>query len=253
MRKHIKNLIITMGLIILTNGCSVKYEAVINNESIKETVLLEETSLKSYQNAYYYTYNTLENFRKNSSELAKYAQAKKEEYINKYYLNKDNFKRDNSIVKEGEYTSYNFFINNNKKEFNQKNNFFINNIIRDSLIINDTNIILHLDNIPIGLLDEIDNTSISISTELNVISNNADNVENNIYTWNLTSSNYKTKNILLNIERPKAIEDNKSNPTNNNNLHKKKSPTFVIIIVVGIYIGVIIVVINIFNKKKKLF
>ena len=38
-----------------------------------------------------------------------------------------------------------------------------------------------------------------------------------------------------------------------NNDNKENSPAFVLIIMIGIYLAIIIAVINIFNKKKKLF
>ena len=104
-------------------------------------------------------------------------------------------------------SEYRYAIKNESKDLQLKNNLFINNVIKDSIIINDNSIILHIDNIPNGLLDEIDDVTLSIYTELTVTSNNADSVENNTYTWNLDKNNYLNKKISLYIERPQAGKD----------------------------------------------
>ena len=134
-----------------------------------------------------------------------------------------------------------------------KNNLFINNVIKDSIIINDNSIILHIDNIPNGLLDEIDDVTLSIYTELTVTSNNADSVENNTYTWNLDKNNYLNKKISLYIERPQAEKNPEDDKKNNNTSNKKDNTAFHIIFIIGLYLVIIIAVVNFFNKKKKLF
>ena len=172
----------------------------------------------------------------------------------KYYINKDNFDRDNYL--SGWSTKnelYEYSFGGGKKELSLKNNFFINNIIKDSIIINDNNIILHIDNIPNGLLDEIDDVTITIYTELNVISNNADTVENNSYTWKLDKNNYKTISLSMNIERPKNEQITEDNTKKDNINVKKKNTAFTLIIIIAMYIAIIIAVVNFFNKKKKLF
>ena len=120
-------------------------------------------------------------------------------------------------------------------------------------IINDNNIILHLDNIPSNLVEKIDNVSIIVTTDLPVVSNNADSVEDNKYTWNFDKANYLTKSVSLYIERPKKEEDTKKNNTQKNNNSKSHGPAFTIIIMIAVYLAIIIAVINFFNKKKKLF
>ena len=129
----------------------------------------------------------------------------------------------------------------------------INNLIKDSLIINDDNIIVHLDNIPNKFIENLDVLSIIIKTDLTVTSNNADSVSDNKYTWNYDKTNNLNKSISLYIERPKKEEDTKNNDNKNYNGSKKDSTVFSLIIVIGIYLAIIIAVINIFNKKKKLF
>ena len=139
------------------------------------------------------------------------------------------------------------------EEYAKKNNSLINNLIKDSLIINDNNIIIHIDNIPNKFIENLDALSIIIKTDLSVTSNNADSTSDNTYTWNYDKTNNLNKSISLYIERPKKEEDTKNNSNKNNSNPKKDSTVFSLIIVIGIYLAIIITVINIFNKKKKLF
>ena len=95
--------------------------------------------------------------------------------------------------------------------------------------------------------------SIIIKTDLSVTSNNADSASDNTYTWNYDKTNNLNKSISLHIERPKKEDDTKNNNKTNNSNTKKDSTVFSLIVVIGIYLAIIITVINIFNKKKKLF
>ena len=254
MKKKLRLLFILVSLIFVCNGCSVVYKATITEENIDERLTLTETSLKAYQNAFSYSTGSMDNFEKNRTYLDKYSRYKVNEYIDKFYINKDNFDRDNYL--SGWSTKnelYEYSFGGGKKELSLKNNFFINNIIKDSIIINDNNIILHIDNIPNGLLDEIDDVTITIYTELSVISNNADTVENNSYTWKLDKNNYKTISLSMNIERPKNEQINEDNTKKDNINVKKKNTAFTLIIIIAMYIAIIIAVVNFFNKKKKLF
>lgn len=254
MQKKLRLLFILVSLIFVCNGCSVVYKATITEENIDERLTLTETSLKAYQNAFSYSTGNMDNFERNRTYLDKYSKYKVNEYIDKFYINKDNFDRDNYLSgwsTKNELYEYNF--GGGKKELSLKNNFFINNVIKDSIIVNDNNIILHVDNIPNGLLDEIDDVTITIYTELNVTSNNADTVENNSYTWKLDKNNYKTKALSMYIERPKNEQNDEDNTKKDNSKTKKDNTALHIVLVIGIYLAIIIFVVNLFNKKKKLF
>ena len=254
MQKKLRLLFIFISLIFICNGCSVVYKATITEENIDERLTLTETSLKAYQNAFSYSTGSMDNFEKNRTYLDKYSRYKVNEYIDKFYINKDNFDRDNYL--SGWSTKnelYEYSFGGGKKELSLKNNSFLNNVIKDSIIINDNSIILHIDNIPNGLLDEIDDVTVTIYTELTVTSNNADTVENNTYTWNLDKNNYLNKKISLYIERPQAEKNPEDDKKNNNTSNKKDNTAFHIIFIIGLYLVIIIAVVNFFNKKKKLF
>lgn len=253
MQKNFKIAIILIGLIFLSTGCNAEYEATITNDSIKEKISVSEESKKAYENAYIYKNGNLDNFYNNYNYLKDYKNYKVNEYVDKFYLNKANYERDNYVYQADGSPTYHYILNNHKKDLSLKNNFFINNIVRDSIIVNDNNIILHLDNIPSGLLDEVDDLTVTINTELAVISNNADTVDGNYYTWKIDKNNYKTKTLSMSIERLQQEIKEDNNKKNNNTSMKKNSVALYILFVIGIYLAIIIFVINIFNKKKKLF
>ncbi len=252
MKNKLKLIILLIPLIILSTGCTATYKMEITDEQIKESLNIEETFDQTVKNAYFNEKNTLEGYGYNTVYYNNYI-TKMEEKYKGYYINRDNFNRDNYEIINRLYDSgYRYYLENDE-EYVKKNNSLINNLIKDSLIINDNNIIIHIDNIPNKFIENLDVLSILIKTNLPVTSNNADNASDNTYTWNYDKTNNLNKSISLYIERPKKEEDNKNNDNKNNSNPKKDSTVFSLIIVIGIYLAIIIAVINIFNKKKKLF
>lgn len=254
MKNKIKLIILLIPLILVTSGCEATYKMSITSDIIEETLNITEDLEKTYQNAFLNEYGNLNNYIKCFSCLDNYIKKNKADYVEKYYLNKDNFARDN---KNGEYNisnnSYTYTMSE-KKNYSLKNNTLINNISKDSLIINDDNIIIHLEGLPTDLLKDINSLDVKITTTLPVISNNADSVEENTYTWVYTKENSINKNLILTIEREKKDEsDNQNKQNNNNNSQKKSNPTLTLLVIICVYIIIIIVVVNFFNKKKKLF
>lgn len=255
MKNKVKLIILLIPLILITSGCEATYKMNIASDNIEETLNITEDLEKTYKNAFLNEYGNLNNYIKCFSCLDNYIKKNKDDYVEKYYLNKDNFTRDN---KNGEYNISNdlyTYTMSGKKNFSLKNNTLVNNISKDSLIINDDNIIIHLDGLPSELLKDIGKLDVKITTTLPVISNNADSVEENTYTWTYTKENSTNKNLTLNVEREKkdeSTDQNKQN-SNNGNSQKKSNPTLTLLIIIGIYIAIIIAVVNFFNKKKKLF
>ncbi len=252
MKNKLKLIILLIPLIILSTGCTATYKMEITDEQIKESLNIEETFDQTVKNAYFNEKNTFEGYGYNTTYYNDYV-TKMEEKYKGYYINRDNFNRDNYEIINRLYDSgYRYYLENDE-EYAKKNNSLINNLIRDSLIINDDNIIIHLDNIPNKFIENLDVLSIIIKTDLPVTSNNADSTSDNTYTWNYDKTNNLNKSISLYIERPKKEEDTKNNNNKNNSNTKKDSTVFSLIVVIGIYLAIIITVINIFNKKKKLF
>lgn len=252
MKNKIKLIILIIPLILLSSGCTATYTLNITKDTIEENFDIKETFEQTYKNAYLNEKGSLDGFQNNPNYLNKYVKQMQEKYLN-YYINKDNFNRDNSLRINSLYENGYVYFLTNSKDYNQKNNSLINNIVKDSLIVNDNNIIVHLDNIPNYLIENLDNLKIVITTDLTVTSNNADSVEDNKYTWNYDKTNNLNKSISLYIERPKVEQETKKDNNKNNTSHKKDSTAYTLIILIGLYLAIIIGVINIFNKKKKLF
>ncbi len=253
MKNKIKLAALLTLLVMLSSGCSASYYTEITNKGIKESVSLVETSRKTYENAYKETYGSLDGFYEGRLYLSDYINQKTNFTIDKYYINKDNFYRDNKVTTNQMYNSeYRYSIKNDSKELSLKNNFFINNIVKDSIIVNDSNIILHLDNLPAELLNSVDDITITIYTELNVTANNADSVEGNSYIWKIDKTNYLNKALSMYIERPK-IEKADVDNAEKKPISKKDKTAYSLILFIVMYLAIIIAVINFFNKKKKLF
>lgn len=252
--KKIKNIILLISIIFLLSGCSGTYNLTIDNEGIREGTSITETSETVYKAAYQYKMNTLDGYYESYSYLNDYTKYVKNNIVDTYYINKDNFDKDNFINSNGvSNNNYIYSIYNSKKTFNNKNNFLINNVIKDSLIINDNNIILYIDELPTVITSNLDSFRVTIKVEdLEVVSNNADSVEDNSYVWNFTKNNYYNKTLSLNIKRPVSEDNTKDNSNNNNNSNNKETSATSILIVIGIYLVVIIVVINALKKKNKI-
>lgn len=252
MKNKIKLIILIIPLILLSTGCEATYTLNITEDKLLESLTINETFEQSSKNAYLYANENLDNYRYNETYVNKYINEMQTKYKG-YYINQDNFNRDNYVIKNRLYDSgYTYYLENNES-YSQKSNSLINNLIKDSLIINDNNIIVHLDNMPTKFIENLDKMSIIITTDLTVTSNNADSVEDNKYTWNYDKTNNLNKSISLYIERPKVEQETKKDNNKNNTSHKKDSTAYTLIILIGLYLAIIIGVINIFNKKKKLF
>ena len=193
MKNKIKLIILIIPLILLSSGCTATYTLNITKDKIEETLDIKETFEQTYKNAYLNEKGNLDGFQNNSTYLNKYVKQMQEKY-QKYYLNKDNFNRDNSLRLNNLYENgYIYYLTNNK-EYSQKNNSLINNLIKDSLIINDNNIIVHLDNIPTKFIENLDKMSIIITTDLTVTSNNADSVAFSIILAKASDLSYNYAN-----------------------------------------------------------
>ena len=152
MKNKIKLIIFLIPLIILSSGCSATYNINITDETIEEELVISEDIDQANKNSYIYKYGTYDENDMCFDCLSKYINSMQDEYVNNYYINKDNFERDNKIYNYNTYQGVYSYNLTNKKEYSLKNNSLINNLIKDSLIINDENIIMHLDNIPSSMI-----------------------------------------------------------------------------------------------------
>ena len=87
-----------------------------------------------------------------------------------------------------------------------------------------------------------DSVKINITTELNVINNNADEVVGNVYTWYINDSNYQNKTVEITLEKAFQIEDV---------LPQSEASYLTFIIVAVIILVALIIILFVKHKAKK--
>lgn len=175
--------LIILFIILLTSGCTIKYNITIDKNYITEDInmvidnaILNET-----------TYNELTSKTNNV-------------YLNTHEYYKVNHNKDDNNLNVN--YRYNHKINN------YQNSKVINWCYHDKEIKIENNHLI----IATGKVfdcangeskSSIENAQINITTKLKVIENNADEVKDNTYTWNINKENYTNKPIKMNVELPK--------------------------------------------------
>lgn len=110
MKNKLKLIILLIPLIILSTGCTATYKMEITDEQIKESLNIEETFDQTVKNAYFNEKNTLEGYGYNTTYYNNYI-TKMEEKYKGYYINRDNFNRDNYEIINRLYDSgYRYYL-----------------------------------------------------------------------------------------------------------------------------------------------
>lgn len=219
MRK-IKILVLICGMFLLS-GCSVEYNLTINKNTMEEDInaifdKATESELASrmepIRRSAYYNYDTREN-----------------EY---YIFNKR--EDDNNII-----LSYNYeYTGNNLYKSEAASRCYYKRIVN----VTDENITINTDNQVACLFKdgerEIDDITVNIKTDLIVLENNADEVNNGVYTWYINDQNYTNKPIYIKIDKNIKEKENISNLT-------------IVLFIFGIIvIGIIVYIIIKFKYSK---
>lgn len=211
---------------LFLTGCSVTYNLTIDDNTFEENVVFAfSKSTTSY------------------SELSFYLNDKIP-----IGLSDDNKKFYNSEIKDvGDV--YNLIYNFNHEEKFIENSYFVNNCYPNVSIINNNEIISISSgkgfNCFIG--DDglkADSVKINIKTDLKVLENNADEVNDNVYTWNINYTNYSSKEIILKLEN--SDKNTLENFKNNNGFLL----TLVVIVIFIIVVSIIIYLIVWYKKRK---
>ena len=185
-----KKIILTILLLIIC-GCSANYNLVIDGNYISEDVLItipksviskedlekQAPAKKSVYRDYISYYD-----RKTSDDASNY-------YLSYSFNHAINKYIDSSILRAC-YSSRNVSVTDNTIEIETSGNF--NCIYRDDGV-------------------KIDEVLVNIKTELKVVSNNADKVDGNTYTWVFNKQNYKKKGISIKLDKSKKTVKKKSN------------------------------------------
>ena len=196
-----KRICLLFAIILLTTGCTCEYNLTIDNNSYKESINIvpsnseERNSLNTKfeipvdKNNYYYGDETTD-----YSSLGD---------IYKYSFN-------NNILNMSYDFRKSYYINSTAVSLCYKTLTVTN--YEGNTVISTSNNATCFDNYP-----ELTNLVINITVDRDIISHNADKVNGNIYTWNLTKNNAKNKSINLVF---KNDSDEKEEINNNQEIKK---------------------------------
>ena len=237
-----KKIIIFTFLCILLTGCTANYKININNNLIEENLTIIETDKSKFDIKNNNGFSIRESFDSLLEE---------DEFSNETY----NIKSINSDDAIGiEYNS------NILKSLD--NSSIIYQCYKEPSIIINENIVT----IDTGsnfecfdLYDNLENVEISLNTNNKVLTNNADNVIDNKYVWNITKLGNKQIKFSYEINNMNNLEDNQEeNNTNNldninnneeNNENNKKINIYYIITTIVLILLIVVLIIYVKIKK----
>ena len=217
-----KKKIILCSLIFLLTGCTANYNIEITKDTINENVqvqLPKSTTTKAQAD----TYANIETPISQSSTQQSFYTTSLDEDSNNYYLNY-NYNHEISSFSQSYFASrcyQNIDLEETEDMINlsTSNNFMC----------------IHMDD---GAF--IETVDINITTDLKVLSNNADEVNGNVYTWHINSSNYQNKPINLEMQKTFDISD-----------IEVPSSTIYIFIIFGTIFGIFILILLFVKHKTK--
>lgn len=234
-------LIILIVMCFVLSGCSVDYNLEINESKIKENFIINDNisesttaeDILSYYNKYYPVYiDEIEGVELESKEKLDNVNYYEKNYIidsygyhMTYNFNHElkNYYRSTLLVYA--YSSRDISINNNILTLQTKS---MNNYIRHN---------------------NLEKLTVNIKTDYKVIENNADLINDNVYTWYFTKENNATKRLKMNIDLSTSKDEEELKEQENLDKQAKSKTNMIIIgIVILIYLGVMIYIV--FKRKK---
>ena len=241
-----KRVLLLLIMIILLTGCTAEVNYKLNESNISEQVIIvdrdgtKEEILGRYRK-YIPVY---------SDETI--ADADPDERMTGYTY----YNRDDKELNDGYKFTYNHLYV--LKDFNRSNTLnrtFHSGALEYSIengIINiytDSNGIKWFDSYP-----ELTNIKVNIITDLEVIKNNADSVNNNIYTWNFTKEDNE-KNIYLQTKNHlyDEVHNNKNNKNDEKESEEEEKNNYLLIValVIGSFVLLLIVLFVFKNKLSR--
>jgi len=245
-----KKIIILLGLVVILSGCSAKVNINIDknkiNESVSITALADDDTTKGM---------IYEGFREYYPVYAQdtIIDTMPDEKVSgtKYY------ERTVTDLGTGYIFTYTYEFDFSKYQLARtvKNAYKSVDIVNDKeentiLVTTDNGGMLYFDNYP-----DLDSVTVNIESKYKMLENNADEVNDGVYTWNLTKSNQKNIYLLLdtseenetntdNEEDSGAQEENKeeSSTTVEEESFFDKHPVLVIVIGLVAFLVLIIIV-----------
>ena len=238
-----KNIIIIIILLIFTTGCTCEYNLTIDNNNYQEEVRI---------------------IAENENEISNYnlewkIPTDKEE---------NNYGGDPSTVPEYSSDLYEYKLVNNILTFNY--NFNKDNYSNSSAVSTcyDTFTVIDYNNATIistnskasafNKYPNLNNITVNIKVDKEVIDHNADRVNGNTYTWYIYKNNADNKSINLTLSNSSNTIDDKTTETpnkstnsiNEENKNENKKTDYTFYIFYGVLLVVMIIVYLIFNKIR---
>lgn len=200
-----KKLIVLISFLILLSGCTVNYNITIDENNIKENIVVEDNITNGR------TKEDIVSFYNNWYPVYLY-----EGVIDDYSVKVDDavyYNKGNIVETEN---GYNYSYSYNHKIDDYKNSTIWNLYLVNNTLSNTSKNISIYSGKGMQLFNKsfIDNLNVSITTSLKVGEHNADRVEGNTYIWEYNLSNYRDKSIELELLKDEETneEEEPSNP-----------------------------------------
>jgi len=218
-----KRILLVIMVLLLTTGCTCEYNLIIDGSNYKEEIIITGETPDEIS-----SFNQKWEIPIDKEEYEKISGFDNETEINtkiyKYKLSS------NKLILNNEFNSGN--MSKSTAVYNCYNKLTVSNY-NNTTIISTSHKADCFDKHP-----PLTSVKVKIKVDREVISNNADNVSGNTYTWNITKENASNKSINLVLSNGSLEEDKSSSSSNTNT--KKNDYTlyiFLIILVIIIYLG----------------
>lgn len=229
-----KRIFIMIIALLFATGCTCEYNLKIDGDTYKEQIKLVSTNQEEASL-----------FNKDWEIPANKEQSNIGEDPSTTDLNINNIYKYNLLNNT---LTFNYDFSQNKYQSSLAvakcyNNLTVTNY-ENSIIISTPSKAICFDNYP-----SLDNVIVNITVDKKVISNNADSISGNVYTWKLNKNNASNKSINLVLNNSDAKPSSGSS-NNDNNPNQKQKKDYTMYIFCGILLIVLLVGYLIFNKIK---
>ena len=220
-----KRILIIMTL-LLTTGCTCEYNLTINENTYTEEVII---------------------IGENAEEISQFDKEwqipiNKDEYNN--MAGSDSEYKPNGEIYALSIESNKITFNHNFIKSNYNNSTAVSNCYNKITITNYNNTTILSTSSKVDCFDKyppLRNIKVNIKVDKPVISNNADSINGNIYTWNITKNNSNDKSINLILENDNNGKGNKTEIPDKTKTQKNKGKydlyVFLIILLAVAFIG----------------
>lgn len=237
-------LLVLIAILVNLCGCTVNYDININDDTVTENMEFYETNSKRINSIYSpnsdsidssekYTYKQLINFINSGSDFAFRDNANSSQLYSKRKIDETN--------KMGMKYSYNFSLNNYTNS-NIANSFVAYFSARTSDKIYAVSA-LDFSN-AFNQYPYLDNISIRIKTNHKVIDSNADSMDGNVYIWNVTKSNAKTKKVSIQVYKDASYNDKSTNNSTKKEVLSNVRTILIVVLCIAISLFIVIIILR---------